>query len=109
MIQQFKAVNHTDDNGNPAGGYVQATGLMIRWQDGPLREQGTDEPAAPNGAFAETVIQAAIQRIEYYQESKFACDENEDALLLINKAIERLQDRTARRTQQGVEGTNQGT
>lgn len=109
MIQQFKAMNHTDDNGNPAGGFVQGTGLMIRWQDGPLREQGTDEPAAPNGCFVETVILAAIQRIEYYQASKFACEENEDAIALLYAAVERLQARTARRTAEGVEGTNQGT
>lgn len=43
MMQQYEAENHSDDNGNPAGGYVQGVGLRIDWQDGPLG-RGEERP-----------------------------------------------------------------
>lgn len=99
--------NSVDENGNPTGGYVSGVGLSITWQNGPLGRGAERQP--PNGAFTETVIEAARQRIEFYQKAsggKFACRENaiaitklEEALLWLNK---RTQDREARQ----VEGTH---
>ena len=99
--------NTTDNNGNPTGGNVFGVGLSISWQNGPLGRDADRQ--APNGAFVETVIEAARQRIEFYQTAnnkKFACRENaiaitklEEALLWLNK---RTQDREARQ----VEGTH---
>ena len=108
MQQTFTAGNHLDDQGRPAGGFVHATGLEIAWQNGPLREQGTDEPDAPNGAFVETVIAAAIQRIEHYQETQFRCRENALAITKLEEALHWLNARTARREADGTEGTHQG-
>ena len=54
--------NDSDDDGNPAGGMVRGVGLFIQWQNGPLGRG--DERREPNGAFVETVIAAAKQRIE---------------------------------------------
>ena len=103
MIQSFEMENHTDGAGNPSGGSVRGLGLSIDWQNGPLAaETGRN---APNGAFVETVIIAARRRIEYYQRTKFACDENADAIDHLNGALEVLQARTARREAAGVEGT----
>ena len=108
MQQTFTASNRLDDQGRPAGGSVSGIGLSIAWQDGPLREQGTDEPAAANGAFVETVIAAALQRIEHYNEGQFRCRENSLAITKLEEALHWLNYRTARRTSQGVEGTHQG-
>ena len=106
MQQQFAAENNNDDNGNPAGGYVRGVGLSIAWQNGPLGRGEDRQP--PNGAFVETVIAAALQRIEYYQASKFACRENALAVTKLQEALFWLRERTERRERQNVEGTHQG-
>jgi hypothetical protein len=107
MLQEFVAVNHVDDQGNPTGGYVTGKGLEIRWQDGPLG-RGV-ERQAPNGAFVETVIAAAKQRIEFYQSAgggKFACKENEEAIDSLGEALAVLDRRTKDRERREVEGTH---
>jgi hypothetical protein len=77
MQQQFEAQNHIDQEGRPAGGFVRSVGLSIEWQRGPLGRGR--ERLEPNGAFVETVIAAAKQRLAHFQTSRFACDENRDA------------------------------
>jgi len=108
MLAPFSSSNLTDVHDLPAGGTVEGTGLSIQWQNGPL---GTgDERKEPNGAFVETVIAAAKQRIEWYQEvngGKFACDENYFAINYLKLALRKLDDRTKEREARGVEGTHQ--
>ncbi len=104
MKQEFESEHDTDENGNPAGGYVAGVGLHIHWQDGPLG-RGEDRQE-PNGAFVETVIEAAAQRIEYYQSSKFHCVENAVALGHLHAALEILNERTRTREERDVEGTH---
>ena len=96
------------DGGCPAGGETTATGLSIQWQDGPLG-RGADRKE-PNGAFVETVILAAIDRLRFYQtaaKGKFACPENEQAIALLASARAHLEARTKDREQREVEGTHQ--
>jgi hypothetical protein len=95
-----------DGDGNPAGGEVQAVGLTIHWQNGPLG-RGEDR-LEPNGAFVETVIAAALQRIEFYNEGQFRCRENSLAITKLEEALHWLNARTQRREQAGVEGTHEG-
>lgn len=97
----FEASNKNDKNGNPAGGYFHSRGLSIIWQDGPVKENGR------NGAFVEDVIQAAILRLEYFQQSKFSCTENQGALEHLTSALAYLNLRASRRIKEGVEGTYQ--
>ena len=104
MQDSFEAANYVDDDGNPAGGIVKGVGLDIRWQNGPLGRG--DERQPPNGAFVETVIASALQRIEYYQEGKFACHENDMAARFLKEALACLQSRTAAREAREVEGTH---
>lgn len=106
MQAPFIAVNDVDQNGNPAGGYVEGTGLDIKWQTGPLAVDGVRHE--PNGAFVETVIAAAKQRIEHYQDSRFACVENEKAIMYLGLAQRLLNVRTQRRISAGTEGTHEG-
>lgn len=106
MEQPFASVaNYVDRDGNPAGGVVYATGLAITWQNGPLG-RGEDR-VEPNGAFVETVIRAAAQRIEFYQESKFHCVENAIALGHLRAALTVLEERTRGRERRAVEGTHE--
>lgn len=104
MQQPFTANNFSDDDGIPAGGYVESTGLRIDWQNGPLG-RGSDRQN-PNGAFVETVIAAALQRIQYYNGTKFRCRENSLAITHLEEALHWLQARTAAREARAVEGTH---
>ena len=106
MIDKFVATNDNDVNGNPAGGNVSGTGLQIDWQNGPLGRPENGTRIAPNGAFVETVIAAALQRIEYYQATKFKCRENAIAVTKLEEALLWLNYRTQKREVQKVEGTH---
>lgn len=106
MKQPIEAVNHLDAEGRPAGGYVVGAGLAITWQNGPLGRDAAH--IEPNGAFVETVIAAAIQRIEHYNASGFACRENSLAITMLHQALHWLNARTQRREAQGTEGTHNG-
>ena len=106
MLAKFEAVNKRDASGNPAGGDVNGTGLMIVWQNGPLGTAEDGTRIEPNGAFVETVIAAAKQRIEHYQDSKFACRENAIAITKLEEALMWLNKRTADREARKVEGTH---
>ena len=104
MRQAIVGVHHTDTDGNPARGTTTGVGISILWQDGPLG-RGADRKE-PNGAFVEGVIAAAIDRLEYYQRSRFACRENEDAITFLTDALVALDQRTATREARQVEGTH---
>jgi hypothetical protein len=104
MQQILDTANDVDDNGNPHGGHAKGTGIDISWQRGPLGRNG--DRVEPNGAFVEGVIAAAIDRIEFYQSSKFHCIENAVALGHLKAAAEVLQERTRERERREVEGTH---
>lgn len=105
MKQSITVINQDDPEGRPAGGHIHGIGLEIRWQNGPLgRGENRTEP---NGCFVETVLAAAQTRLEYYQASDFACDDNEEALGHVQLAIAALERRTAGREERGVEGTHE--
>lgn len=106
MVTPITQTHWNDANGNPAGGSTFGDGFAISWQNGPLG-RGEDRKAA-NGAFVENIIVAAIGRLEYYQASRFNCQENADALAHLKSALEACNRRTARREQQQVEGTHAG-
>jgi len=105
MLGKFNANNYVDDGNNPNGGTVEGVGIEITWQQGPLG-RGEDRQE-PNGAFVETVIAAAKQRIEWYQSaggSRFACRENALAITKLEEALHWLNHRTAEREAREVEG-----
>lgn len=104
MKQEFKSHHHEDSDGNPAGGSADTVGIAIDWQDGPLG-RGEDRKK-PNGAFVETVIAIAIDRLEYYQRSKFASRYNQAAIIDLKGALDELDFRTQEREARGVEGTH---
>ena len=92
------------DSGAPAGGVTQGRGFTISWQNGPL---GRDEDRLePNGAFVEDIIDAAVDRIEFYNRAGFECPENFETLRLLRRALEVQDSRTKSREAAGVEGTH---
>jgi hypothetical protein len=107
MKQVISERHEIDAVGNPGGGETTATGIDIRWQNGPLG-RGSNRKE-PNGAFVEGVIQAAIGRLQFYQtamDGKFACEENHFALTKLEEALMWLEKRTADREAREVEGTH---
>lgn len=106
-VQQIHYANKVDVNGHPAGGYVEGIGLDIQWQNGPLGAPDDPSRIEPNGTFVESVIEAAIVRLEFYQGSQFHCVENAVALGHLRAALEVLEERTRARTHRGVEGTHE--
>lgn len=109
-LQEFKARHYSDAQGNPAGGTSESTGILIEWQNGPLGKIGTPERKEPNGAFVETVIAIAKDRIEFYQKAaggRFSCSENAKAIEHLQHALNVLQTRTKKREMAGIEGTHE--
>jgi len=102
--QGFRSEHWNDTDGNPAGGATFGTGFAISWQNGPLGRG--DDRKALNGAFVEDIIAAARDRIEFYEQSRFSCKENRDAIHHLTVALEGLNARTASREARAVEGTH---
>ena len=91
----------TDKNGNPTGGdtWLTVGKMEINWQDGIVGDDGQ------NGAFVEDVLEAARQRLRFFQGSKLRCRENAIALTHIETALAWLDFRTRNREVEGVENT----
>jgi hypothetical protein len=99
----------TDEVGNPTGGTTvlavpsaDAHGydaIEIHWQDGIVGDNGQ------TGAFVEDVLEAARQRLLFFNSTKFRCRENSIAITKIEEALQWLDWRTRQRLQQDVENT----
>jgi len=104
----------TNSDGNPTGGQTLLLldgdhegavkpVLTVKWQDG-IVPPGVGQ----NGAFVEDVLEAARQRLQFFQGSKFRCRENAIALTHIETALAWLDFRTRTRTVEGVENSYEG-
>jgi hypothetical protein len=87
-----------DQDGNPKGGSANGPGFGINWQNG---------VGEPYGATIEDVIEALMQRLRFFQATRFACAENEGTLHHLERALTSQQARQANRRERGVEGTYQ--
>lgn len=72
---------------------------QIHFQEGPMKESGL------NGLFMEDLLAMCLARLEAFQDSDFACQENEDAIKGIVSALTAMRSRTDRRTKEGTIGT----
>lgn len=106
-VQDLTCANVTDVDGNPTGGEVVGPGLTIHWQNGPRGKQEDGSLAPSNGAFVEDAIYAALQRLEFFQKSKYATDENEEAIVALGNALTALDKRRQDRANRGVEGQHE--
>lgn len=112
--------NDTKD-GNPAGGYAASCApgndmggvlhdpenpihFAVRWQDGPVNREAGEQP---NGAFVEDVIDVCKRRLEFYQDSAFACPENAAAADALDEALGYLNERRKDRAERGVQGKHE--
>ena len=109
--------------GNPTGGWAicershesndthkvaylteHPTHFVIRWQDGPLDRDSGEEA---NGACVEDVLEVCARRLAFYQESRYACPENDVAYDAVREAIDVLLIRRKDRKARGVLGKNE--
>ena len=100
---ELDCANYTDKGGNPTGGSVEGIGLRVDWQNGPLGRP----PKLATGAFVEDVIEAARQRLEFYQTAsngRFKCRENALAITKLEEALHWLTARRMEREARGVQG-----
>lgn len=104
MRQEVKSTNKLDESGNPTGGFVRGVGIVIDWQDGPLGNP--TDMTKHNGAFVEGILQAALDRLYFFQNSKFSCRENALAITKIEEALHWMDHRTGNRKARMVEGTH---
>lgn len=72
----------------------------IEFQRGPIKEVGV------NGLTNEALLAILIDRMEGFQSSPFACEENAVALAHLEQAMAAFHVRTKAREARGVEGTN---
>lgn len=86
-----------------APGYLGRPAIKIRWQDGIVGADGQ------NGAFVEDVIEAARQRIIFFNSNpNTRCRENSLAITKLEEALQWLDWRTRNRLLQGVENSYAG-
>jgi hypothetical protein len=92
------APNHYTVRDNKTGNVL----TEVHFQEGPRNGIGI------NGIHNEDLLSIVADRLEAYQNSPFACVENEQARLHITIAQMFLHKRTAERSVRGSEGTPQG-
>lgn len=81
------------------------TYTVLSFQHGPIAVDAAGG-CKGNGITIEALLQVAMDRLEYYQNSPYACDENGKALDGIQTALAALQSRAERRLREGVLNTN---
>lgn len=72
----------------------------IKIQKGPVLETGL------NGIFLEDLLLICIDQVEHFQDSDYACVENEDTLRHLRDALHSTRSRQYERSLRGVQGTN---
>ena len=73
---------------------------QIKFQHGPVKERGR------NGISEEILIAIVLDRLRSHQAGDYSCDRNQEAIELLDKAMEKLNRRTQDRKDRGVEGTS---
>lgn len=73
----------------------------VDFQEGPIKEKGI------NGVNNEDLIAMVLKRLESFQQTKFKCRENEQAINKLEEALMWLRKRTVGREQRGIEGTHE--
>ena len=74
----------------------------LRFQNMPVQDAG-----GINGISNEALLAIVEHRLSCFQQGDYKCAENEAALAGIRSALEAMRQRTARRVDEGVEGTLQ--
>ena len=86
-------------DGNITGGEVRARGIAINWQRGRI------EDGLPNGALAEDIVDALINRFETFQQGPLSSDKTDAVVEHLRSARAVMQQREDDRRDRGVLNT----
>lgn len=107
------AINH---DGLSTGGISSFSGtwgsskhdsLRIMWFGSEGLYGGYEDGSPTGGAFVEDVLQAAHDRLSFFQRTVMACNENAEAIAHIEAAMTTLARRQDRRKAEGTLGTTE--
>lgn len=99
--QKYNAPHHfTVKKVDPVDRIAKEIICKVDFQEGPIREVGI------NGIHNEDLILMVLTRLESFQESKYACKENEMAIIKLEESLMWLRKRTTDRELRNVEGTS---
>lgn len=73
---------------------------LVNFQEGPIKEVGI------NGVNNEDLILMVLSRLQSFQQTSFACRENEMAITKLEESLMWLRKRTQDREARNVEGTS---
>lgn len=82
-------------------GKLEVAIASIHFQEGAIKEHGV------NGVMNEDLIAMVITRLDHFQDTEFACYENDMAIIKLEEALLWLRKRTMGREKRGLEGTYQ--
>lgn len=111
-VQSLNCHNSMDGE-NPTGGGVydgvrdENPKITIVWQNGPRGINPDGSLDESNGAFVEDVIYAALQRLQFFQNSKYSTRENAIAITKLEEALMILNHRRLDRAMRSVEGKHE--
>lgn len=94
-----------DTGGNPSHSTVLGPEVVMNYLP-IIFQNGNPAEVGQNGITIEALLAVAAHRLEGYRSGRFACDDNQEALDHIQKALDALQRRTRARLERHVEGTH---
>lgn len=99
---QFGAPHHFQVQVSPAAELAGHRGMMVKvdFQEGPIKEHGV------NGIANEDALVMVLARLQGFQSTPYACEENAQAITHIEAALTVLRERTNKRVARNVEGTH---
>ena len=110
-MHRFTAIRVLDKPGDGGACHSYHIGLVDLGEDSPSDEfgyvkfqKGPVKENEVNGCFMEDLIAICIDRLRSFQAGEFACTENGEALVSLERALHWLNHRTRDRQARGVEG-----
>jgi len=109
LTSKYTKISHEDEPQFGAPHHFQVTPVIategytvvkVDFQEGPIKENGV------NGIANEDALVMVLARLEGFQNTQYACAENEDAIFHIEAALKVLRSRTDKRVARNVEGTH---
>lgn len=88
-MHNFMSEHYITENKDPVGGYADGMGFTINWQRGPVKFNDQKEPL-PNGAFVYDVVAAALDRLQFFQQTKYKSEDHKKAIKYLGKALTHL-------------------
>ena len=88
-MYNFMSEHFITEDKRPVGGYADGIGFTISWQRGPMKLNEKKE-LLPNGALAYDVVAAALDRLQFFQQTKYKSEDNKKAIKYLGRALAHL-------------------